>query len=395
MTIWFQNPGELDIRGATIMGLHAKEGDHPVGFFGTGLKYAIAVLLRTGHEVVIHSGETEYSFTTIQESFRNEQVDLICMQQDQEPLRELGFTTDLGKNWEVWQAYRELRSNAQDEGGRVETGAPAPTKGTTLIAVTGTGIQTAHAKRADYFIESSPMLDLSTVHVHKQPGLAMFYRGINVGPHGKIGLFTYNMIANGRLTEDRTMANTWQFGRAIGEGLAQYCEDERFLRKVLTAPRDSFEAGCILFDTADSTDEFIALVTKLGKQGRLTNQSAKSMVEREVAETLDPEACKLTATELTQLKRAKDFCNFGGFPVQNYPIIPVEVLPGGALGLARNETIFVARNCFGQGTKQVAACLIEEWAHLAHGFSDESRNFQNWLFDRLVSAIEDRRGEPV
>ena len=46
--IVFENPGEIDIRSISTFGVSVKEGDNPIGFFGTGLKYAIVVLLRTG-----------------------------------------------------------------------------------------------------------------------------------------------------------------------------------------------------------------------------------------------------------------------------------------------------------------------------------------------------------
>jgi hypothetical protein len=45
----FENPGEIDAAAIRTFGVSVKEGENPIGFFGTGLKYAIAILLRTGH----------------------------------------------------------------------------------------------------------------------------------------------------------------------------------------------------------------------------------------------------------------------------------------------------------------------------------------------------------
>jgi len=42
--IIFHNQGELDIRAVTTFGLSVKKNDNPIGYFGTGLKYAIAAL---------------------------------------------------------------------------------------------------------------------------------------------------------------------------------------------------------------------------------------------------------------------------------------------------------------------------------------------------------------
>ena len=48
--IIFQNKGLIDVHAISIMGVSVKE-DNSIGFFGTGLKYAIAVLLREGIKI--------------------------------------------------------------------------------------------------------------------------------------------------------------------------------------------------------------------------------------------------------------------------------------------------------------------------------------------------------
>jgi hypothetical protein len=53
MSVIFQNLGLIDLRAVQIMGLNAKESKNPIGQFGTGLKYAIAVLLRNNCSVSI------------------------------------------------------------------------------------------------------------------------------------------------------------------------------------------------------------------------------------------------------------------------------------------------------------------------------------------------------
>src|SRR3954471_10625130 len=43
----FETKGKLDLRSLTVFGLNAKPTTtSPIGFFGTGLKYAVAVLSR-------------------------------------------------------------------------------------------------------------------------------------------------------------------------------------------------------------------------------------------------------------------------------------------------------------------------------------------------------------
>ena len=54
----FENTGEIDILSISSFGVSVKEGDSPIGFFGTGLKYAIAVLLRHNQKITAYCGLT-------------------------------------------------------------------------------------------------------------------------------------------------------------------------------------------------------------------------------------------------------------------------------------------------------------------------------------------------
>lgn len=44
--IIFRNKGVIDPKSITTFGVSSKENPGAIGFFGTGLKYAIAILLR-------------------------------------------------------------------------------------------------------------------------------------------------------------------------------------------------------------------------------------------------------------------------------------------------------------------------------------------------------------
>ena len=92
MTITFQNPGEIDIRGATIAGLSAKVGDSPIGKFGTGLKYAIASILRWGGEVTIYSGTDCYIFESEAIDFRGSEHHQVVMSRNDGPANPIGIT---------------------------------------------------------------------------------------------------------------------------------------------------------------------------------------------------------------------------------------------------------------------------------------------------------------
>ena len=131
--LYFTNPGEIDIRGATIAGLSAKDTNTPIGKFGTGLKYAIASILRWGGDITIYAGPTHYQFTALDLDFRGaafKQVAMNICPSDQagseapSSQTPLGFTTEYGKHWEPWEIFRELLANARDEGGDVSDTPP-------------------------------------------------------------------------------------------------------------------------------------------------------------------------------------------------------------------------------------------------------------------------------
>ena len=53
MTVYFANAGLIDLDVIRIMGVSVKTKDNPIGYFGTGLKFALSTLLRSGHKVTL------------------------------------------------------------------------------------------------------------------------------------------------------------------------------------------------------------------------------------------------------------------------------------------------------------------------------------------------------
>lgn len=71
--ILFENDGIVPIAAFTTFGLSAKPGStNPIGKFGTGLKNAVAIILRLGGKVRLFRGLEEYEFYTREEEFRGQ-----------------------------------------------------------------------------------------------------------------------------------------------------------------------------------------------------------------------------------------------------------------------------------------------------------------------------------
>jgi len=71
--IYFSNPGLIDLTGLKTFGLTSKaEQSDKIGRFGTGLKYAVAVILRKSGIMTIRRGSVTHVLRTVPEEFRGD-----------------------------------------------------------------------------------------------------------------------------------------------------------------------------------------------------------------------------------------------------------------------------------------------------------------------------------
>lgn len=397
MPIIFHNPGLIDPRCITTMGVNVKIGDNPIGFFGTGLKYAIAVLLREGQEITVWRGDEPLNFTLQKTDIRGKEFSLILMNG-----RELGFTTELGKNWKVWQAYRELYCNAVDEGGGVFESAVYDDArverkpDVTSIVCRGALIEEAHRERRDFLLFDEAPIKLSGLEIHTRNGKSIFYRGIAVHALQKQSILTYNILNHVTLSEDRIAANPWWLPYQIGPALQAHT-DKALLKRILTARTDTFEHSLQFSENEPTSEEFLEAVAEaLEHNATAVNHTACNVFRKNRGEFMEKiQHFEPTSIESQQLSAAKFFAAAIGFPVDDYPIILAERIGDGVLGLAHNNTIYISRAAFERGTKIVAGTLIEEFIHLREGFKDETRALQDFLLNKVVSLGERLQGRPL
>lgn len=398
--IIFTNPGEIDIRSISTFGVSVKEGNNPIGFFGTGLKYAIAVLLRTGHRITIMSGDTVVQFGIEAQDVRGQAFDFVTMQVGDGPATSVGFTTELGKQWAVWMAYREIACNCKDEGGSADR-APYmvdPEAGRTQIVVQGDEFDAVFARAHEFILGDEPQAVYGTLEVRKQPSHHFFYRGVRIADLHRPSLFTYSEQTQIELTEDRTAKSMWEVQHRIISGVLQ-ATDRDFIRTMVTAPEESYESTLDFHGWGPTPSaEFLEVVgectaNKLVK----VNPSAKKRHDQHVQAAFAPREIVMTAVQAESMERALDFCERIGFSIRGaFPILVVESLGSGILGQAHGGTIYIAERVFHLGgSKQLAATLIEEFVHLRHGWADLTRELQNFLFEKLVSLGEELAGEPL
>jgi hypothetical protein len=398
--IVFTNSGEIDPRSISSFGVSVKETDNPIGFFGTGLKYAIAVLLRTGHRVTVMAGLRVIQFGIKTEDVRGKPFQFVTMSEDGADPVTMGFTTELGKKWEVWMTYREISCNCKDEGGsEQETDyCPDAEAGMTKFVVWGGEFVKAYVDRHLYILQDKPSFASSSVEVRKRANNAFYYRGVRVHTFPRPALFTYNSTAAMELTEDRTLKLQHEAEASVRRCILK-SDDQDFIRKCVTADERTLEGSMDFHGWGISASEtFLQVVGECVNDRTMdVNKTAARLWRETTKQPFNPPEIGLTKVQLMSLNRALDFCAKLGFPIRGaYPIRFVESLGDGGLGLAQDNTIFIAEKVFHiGGTKQLASTLIEEYLHLRHGWRDMTRELQTFLFDKLVSVGEELVGEPL
>ena len=211
MTVYFANSGLIDLDVIRVMGVSVKTRDNPIGYFGTGLKFALSTLLRTGHTVELRRGGDVIQFTGRPAEVRGREVTRVFM--GDEPLP---FTTELGRNWDVWQAYREMHSNTLDEAGII---SDQELSADTVFAVSGEAIQREYLNRDAIFIGGRPVASNEFLEVYPGPTQNVYYQGVRAGMLPKPSRFAYNFLCPMTLTEDRTFESQftvqWKLAQLI------------------------------------------------------------------------------------------------------------------------------------------------------------------------------------
>lgn len=137
----FITPTKLSLLDITSMGDSSKRGDDTkIGMFGSGFHYCNALLMRAGvaMKIDVYGGSIledgnrvefvdtyEFGSEIVNDDSTGKEKDLIRVNTSrtfsdgavENLVVKTSFAKNLGWDWELWQAYRELYSNMLDEGG--------------------------------------------------------------------------------------------------------------------------------------------------------------------------------------------------------------------------------------------------------------------------------------
>lgn len=383
--ISFTNSGEIDPRLIYAFGVNVKDNDSAIGYFGTGLKYAIAVALRNDCEVTIWSGLTSYTFTTCQETIRGKDFEFVWCNNER-----MAFTLDLGRNWASWMAYREFYCNAVDEHGTVFAGETSPSSGITVVQVEGAAIVDAHIHRREFLLDSGlPRWCSPKLSILNGSGQAVFYRGVKVFETPQPLCYTYDIQESLKLTEDRTIADWGIAENVICHALLDV--PSPILKRVLTAPEGTMEHNFYWSTWAGFDSPRLREIIREIDKSHLTPY-ARRLQQFLLPESKIPAKVKtLTPATHDILAQATTFCSFLGYPITEEVIVTDDLGPD-VLGMAQEGKIYLSTRAFLVGAKCVAGTLLEEHFHITHKMRDYSSQFQNFLIDLVVTIGEMARG---
>lgn len=198
--ISFENDGALDLWNLMLMGASTKRGDKSkIGQYGSGWKYALATLLREDIPISIYSGGKSIQIGMRSVTMGTEDFNMVTVDG-----KDTNFTTDLGPDWKVWMAIREIYCNSLDEPhSAVNQHQSLPplsiidkTRTRIIIGITPE-VQAIIDNWMDYFSfeRTDDVIALPGVKVfeklHKQKSI-IYRKGIKVAESSKPGVFDYD-----------------------------------------------------------------------------------------------------------------------------------------------------------------------------------------------------------
>lgn len=309
MKVHFITPTRISLINLTTIGDSEKrEDDSKIGKFSSGQAYSTALLLRDGvnmtvsvyggydgqpfTEYISYGTKTKYCSTT------DKKKDIIEINHEQifhggspnsphdlnEPFSpnsrkiETAFALQLGYNWELWMAYRELMSNVLDEGGYVTEddfdedlfiGGEESTIITLEFDENNT-FYTVWQNRHLYMNFKEPLYKISdTVQVleNEEGYLRIYKQNILVYKDENVpSRFAYN-IKFGTIDERRILSNIYSVECSIAEAI-KYTDNEDYLRAILTP------------DFSAESKEFLSNLSLYGEASDLIHEIAFDVYEK-------------------------------------------------------------------------------------------------------------------
>lgn len=409
------NKGEIETGAFSLIGASTKRGDSSkIGFFGSGLKYALAVFLREGIPVSVFSGKKEVKITTKKSSFRDEQFDVICING-----KPTSLTVQMGPSWKPWFAIREVYCNAIDE---------------TLIDIKLAGEPAGEEDITSFFVGITPKTkevlekwdhyfsDKRTDVVHRGLDVKFFHgsettiiyrKGIQCFTSEKASLYHYD-CEHLRINESRVLANDIEWKLSVGSYFVRHAT-RKMVENFLLNHKGKFEANFLWeYQTPNFTDRWLEAIDKRvlvpeeyagnfideikGLRYVILPYELIKVLKKAFDDKVDligeinDDGEKFrdpNDRERVYIDEAKEFLKAAGIPIEHNVRI-CSFRNSVMLGRAKEEEILLSPKLFDMGKKMVVMVMLEEESHLTTGYGDNTRGFQDYLFGKIVTLMEQK-----
>jgi len=428
------NKGLLEVEALTLLGASSKREDlSKIGKFGSGNKYALAYFLRHGYQVKIFSGKDEIILGLNRKTFREHDFDVITVNG-----AETSITTEFGHEWTLWQAVRELYSNAVDEGllhfGFSEIDGMdydqrlidyCSDKGNSVteiqIGVTPE-IEDLMFNIRDYIATGNEVLfecEYGKIYRKHNNTACIYYRGIKCFETKKESVYDYD-FNHATINEQRLLAYAWTLPQEMWKLLFK-CGDARVIRQLLQEIQE------VKFLENDIDNDFVSIFTDPDETGWKEALDSNLICPRNLGGYVPEEDRAKTlflpgklynsligvigntikTTAFTVSKGGKPYRKIELDPLQSqlllevmkffdecrfkipYKVIPVDFDDKNVLGsITEDNEILLGLNLFSQGKHQIVNTMIEEFIHIKYNVGDETRGFQNSVIDEFVTYMK-------
>lgn len=386
--ISFVTPTALPIEAATTMGVSVKDGEGAIGKFGTGLKYAIAGILRLNGRIEITVDGETHQFTALQKDIRGRDFWIVhCNEQP------CGFTTELGKHWEPWQLFRELASNTLDEGGSWKHGDTSADEGRTVIRVHCREVEDSEKTEAVFRPRSEQLVcSKNGAQVYAGASPHYYFRGIRAGSFPSVAPVTVD-VSSGSLSEDRLLdlatvnsELTWSF-------LSASRFDETLLLSVMaqSEPNDFWNRHTVsyMWTCSQLPSQIIEFLAARPKFIRNPGMRAAFDAHLKRGGGAKWEAIEITDRHRDLLKLGAGLCESAGIDqIPDDKVRFTRDLGDQTLAVTCMDTreVWFSTKIAAMGRDEFMSCYLEEAIHAMTGFADCTREFQNMLLSLVVSA---------
>jgi hypothetical protein len=352
--------------------------------------------------------------------FKNKTFDVIYVGGER-----TSITTDMGFDWELWQALREIYANAIDEGLLFFDFVDEinPENGSTHFYIEADdAIEDFMFNLQDYFAINKQVVyenEVGKIYRKHNSKTCIYRKGIRCYETTKPSLFDYD-FNDIEVTEDRIVKYSWSVGEQMWQLLAS-CSDKRVAYEILNnITKDDYlekeidntmvSATFVEFDKSWAeplNDKHICPINMSGyvkdedrpktfflpnelysKLTALTKGQKEPDNFRVTGSIVYKEIDELDDHKATILSKIYDFICDAGLDVQyKWRVVSFGNKDIHGTIDKKNELILLADTIFEHGQHYILNVILEEYIHLKYNAEDETRKFQESMLNEFVAYM--------